>query len=491
MRGNPDARQGAIALHGFYFLYYGLQGVSIPFLPLWFASRGLDAATIGLIVATSFLPKILSTPVVAHVADQTGRAHALIASALAASLVLFVCYPFMHEAGWLLGITLLLNAVFPAVLPLMDRMAIASGRAQGNSYTIMRACGSLGFAVVTVAGGYLIKTFDADWVMWLSILLIIACLACVRLLPRAGRPGSGEELGRRASGEMPGRSASGEIPGRPTSGEMPGLPGSGDMPGRPASGEMPGQPASGDMPGRPALGDMPGRPALGDMPGRPALVEGPGRLGVGETPGWPASVETPGRPGRLPMLEVVRNRPLLMCIGAASLVQASNGFLYSYSTLYWTASGLSTAVISMLWVVGVVSEVLFFFLAPKILARTSAQRLILASAVMTAIRWAGLSATTDPMQIAALQILQCFTLAGNNAAIMWYITRHVPAACKTSAIALYALLSGGVFMFASIQLGGALYRSYAPGGFMTMTACAACAIPLVLHAEKWRPKPNP
>ncbi|KAG1432688.1 hypothetical protein G6F57_022795 [Rhizopus arrhizus] len=51
--------------------------------------------------------------------------------------------------------------------------------------------------------------------------------------------------------------------------------------------------------------------------------------------------------------------------------------------------------------------------------------------VMTAIRWAGLSATTDPALIAALQLLQCFTLAGNNAAIMWYITRHVPAACKT------------------------------------------------------------
>jgi PPP family 3-phenylpropionic acid transporter len=391
MRGNPDARQGAIALHGFYFLYYGLQGVSIPFLPLWFASRGLDPAMIGVIVATSFLPKILSTPVVAHVADQTGRAHALIASALAASLVLFICYPFMHGAGWLLGITLLLNAVFPAVLPLMDRMAIASGRAQGNSYTVMRACGSLGFAVVTLAGGYLIKTFDADWVMWLSILLIVACLACVRLLPRAGRPASGETL---------------------------------------------------------------------------------------------------GRPVRLPMLEVVRNRPLLMCIGAASLVQASNGFLYSYSTLYWTASGLSTAVISMLWVVGVISEVLFFFVAPKILARIGAQWLILASAVMTAIRWAGLSATTDPAQMAALQVLQCFTLAGNNAAIIWYITRHVPAACKTSAIALYALLSGGVFMFASIQLGGALYRSYAPAGFMTMAACAACAIPLVLYAEKQRPKPN-
>jgi PPP family 3-phenylpropionic acid transporter len=389
MRGNPDPRQGAIALHGFYFLYYGLQGVSIPFLPLWFASRGLDPAVIGLIVATSFLPKILSTPVVAHVADQTGRAHALIAAALAASLALFVCYPFSSAPGWLLAITLLLNAVFPAVLPLMDRMAIASGRGQGSSYTVMRACGSLGFAVVTLAGGYLIKTFDADWVMWLSIVLIIACLACVRLLPRAARP---------AAGEAP----------------------------------------------------------------APAV--------------------------RLPMLEVLRDRPLLMCIAAASLVQASNGFLYSYSTLYWTASGLSTALISMLWVVGVASEVLFFFLAPRILARTGAQWLILASAVMTAIRWAGLSATTDPALIAGLQLLQCFTLAGNNAAIMWYITRHVPAAIKTSAIALYALLSGGVFMFASIQLGGALYRSYAPGGFLVMSLCAIGAVPLVVYAERVRRK---
>ena len=387
MRGNPDARQGAIALHGFYFLYYGLQGVSIPFLPLWFASLGLDPALIGLIVATSFLPKILSTPVIAHLADQSGRAHALIASALAASLVLFVCYPLSQTPAWLLAITLLLNAVFPAVLPLMDRMAIASGRGQGNSYTVMRACGSLGFAAVTVAGGYLIKTFSADWVIWLSVLLIVACLAAVRLLPQAARP---------------------------------------------------------------------------------------------------TASEAPVERVRLPMRQVLRDRPLLMCIAAASLVQASNGFLYSYSTLYWTANGLSTALISLLWVVGVSSEVLFFFLAPKVLARSGAERLILASAVMTAIRWAGLSATTDPGWIAALQVLQCFTLAGNNAAIMWYITRHVPAGCKTSAIALYALLSGGVFMFASIQLGGALYRSYAPGGFMVMAVCALGAIPLVMAGEKVR-----
>ena len=109
-----------------------------------------------------------------------------------------------------------------------------------------------------------------------------------------------------------------------------------------------------------------------------------------------------------------------------------------------------------------------------------APRLILISAVMTAIRWTGLAITADPTAIAVLQLLQCFTLAGNNAAIMWHIAARA-ATAKTSAIALYALLSG--FMFASIQLGGALYRHYAPGGFLVMALCALGAVPLLRRAR--------
>ncbi len=401
MRGNPSAVQGAVALHGFYFLFYGLQGISIPFLPLWFASRGLDSATIGLIVATSFLPKILSTPLFAHAADRTGHAHAMIIGALLASLLLFACYPLTSDAIWLLVITLAINALFPAVQPLLDRMAIAGGHGQGNAYTVIRACGSLGFAVLTVAGGYLIKTFSTDWVMWLSMGLLLACVACVRLLPQAARPQAEAE---------------------------------------------------------------------------------PAALPQSDT----TPRETPIGAPRVPMMQVLRDRPLLLCIAAAGLVQSSNGFLYSYSTLYWTERGLSTAQVSLLWAVGVSSEVLFFFLAPRVLARTGAQWLILISAVMSAIRWLGLSATMDPQAMAALQLLQCFTLAGNNAAIMWYIARHVPAECKTSAIALYAILSGGVFMFASIQAAGSAYRAFASGGFLVMAGLAALAVPAVLLSERFR-----
>ena len=180
------------------------------------------------------------------------------------------------------------------------------------------------------------------------------------------------------------------------------------------------------------------------------------------------------------MRAVLRDRPLLLCIAAASLVQASNGFLYSYSTLHWTAQGLSTALISLLWVVGVASEVLFFFAAPRCW-RASAPRLILISAVMTAIRWTGLAITADPTAIAVLQLLQCFTLAGNNAAIMWHIAARAGHGQDLGDRAVRAAV-GRVFMFASIQLGGALYRHYAPGGFLVMALCALGAVPLLPRA---------
>ena len=39
-------------------------------------------------------------------------------------------------------------------------------------------------------------------------------------------------------------------------------------------------------------------------------------------------------------------------------------------------------------------------------------------------------------------------------------------------------------MFASIQLGGALYRHYAPGGFLVMALCALGAVPLLRRARR-------
>ncbi|OZI75068.1 MFS transporter [Bordetella genomosp. 12] len=370
-------------LRAFYFLYYGLQGISIPFLPLWLANQGLDKDTIGLIVATAFLPKILSAPAVAHAADLSGKLRLLITLPLLGTALLFACYPWQHSPGWMFWTTLAVNLLLPAVQPVLDRIALASSRAGRPLYTTVRVWGSLGFAALTLAGGYLIDQTGPLTIIVMSVTLALACALCLRALD------------------------------------------------------------------------------VGDAPQRPAL-SGP----------------------RWPLMQVLRQRPVVLCILAASLTQASNGFLYSYATLFWTEHGLSTSDIGLLWTVGVSAEVVFFFLALRILPVVGPERLIWISAAMTAVRWMGLALFIDLPVLLAFQLLQAFTLGGNNSAIMAYISRQVPAHCQTSAIALYTMLSGGILMFFSVNAARLVYPRVQWGGFAMMAVFALCAIPIVLWAAR-------
>ncbi|CAJ49223.1 probable transporter, partial [Bordetella avium 197N] len=370
-------------LRAFYFLFYGLQGISIPFLPLWLSSQGLDKNLIGLIVATAFLPKILSAPAVAHAADLTGRLRLLIALPLVGTGLLFALYPWQQSPGWMFWTTLGVNLLLPAVQPVLDRIALATTQGGRPLYTTVRVWGSIGFAAFTLAGGYIIRGTGPLSIIIMSVALALACVLCLGAL---------------------------------------------------------------------GVGNV--------APRRPP-----------DTAGWP-------------LLQVLRDRPVVLCILAASLTQASNGFLYSYATLFWTDQGLSTSDIGLLWTVGVSAEVAFFFLALRILPKLGPERLIWISAAMTALRWLGLAAFIDLPLLLAFQLLQAFTLGGNNSAIMTYLSRRVPAHNQTSAIALYGMLSGGILMFFSVNAARLVYPAVQWGGFAMMALFALSAIPMVWWSQR-------
>lgn len=372
-------------LRAFYFLFYGLQGISIPYLPLWLSSQGLDKDLIGLIVATAFLPKILSAPALAHAADMTGKLRFLLAAPLLGTALLFATYPWQASADWMFWTTLGVNLLLPAVQPVLDRIALAANQGGRPLYTTVRVWGSLGFAVLTLVGGYVIRETGPLAIIVLSVVLGLACVACLKPL------------------------------------------------------------------------------AIGDVAPRQAKTQ-------------PAE--------RFPLLQVLRNRTALLCILAASLTQASNGFLYSYATLYWTDMGLSTSDIGLLWTVGVGAEVLFFFVALRVMRTIRPESLIWLSAALTAVRWLGLAAFIDLRILLLFQLLQAFTLGGNNSAVMACIARYVPAHCQTSAIALYAMLSGGLLMFFSVNAARLVYPGVQWGGFAMMAVFAACAIPIVLWTQR-------
>ena len=56
----------ALKLGLFYAAYFFFGGVQLPFFPLWLEARGLDARTIGLVIAVPMLVRIVATPIIAH-----------------------------------------------------------------------------------------------------------------------------------------------------------------------------------------------------------------------------------------------------------------------------------------------------------------------------------------------------------------------------------------------------------------------------------------
>jgi MFS transporter, PPP family, 3-phenylpropionic acid transporter len=59
----------ALRLGLFYAAFFFFGGVQLPFFPLWLEARGLDARTIGLVIAVPMLVRIVATPIITHQAD--------------------------------------------------------------------------------------------------------------------------------------------------------------------------------------------------------------------------------------------------------------------------------------------------------------------------------------------------------------------------------------------------------------------------------------
>src|SRR6185437_4836826 len=76
----------ALKLGLFYAAFFFFGGVQLPFFPVFLEARGLDARTIGMVIAAPMVVRIIATPLIAHQADarQALKATLLIASAAAA-----------------------------------------------------------------------------------------------------------------------------------------------------------------------------------------------------------------------------------------------------------------------------------------------------------------------------------------------------------------------------------------------------------------------
>jgi PPP family 3-phenylpropionic acid transporter len=153
----PPQVASRVALSGFYFLLFGITGITLPFLPAYLKSLSLSATQVGALLAISPLVSLLAPPLWGHLADRSGSTGRLL-SVLALGALLGLSPLLWVERFAALAATLVAYALFNSgFTPLLDSLALNRVAHTGGSYAHLRLFGSLGFVVSSASFGLLVS----------------------------------------------------------------------------------------------------------------------------------------------------------------------------------------------------------------------------------------------------------------------------------------------------------------------------------------------
>ena len=187
----------------FYAALFVGTGASSPYIPVWFASRGLTGAEIGLILSAPMFARALTAPAIAMWADSFRlRRTPLILMGLASALAYgLLAAPFGF--AWWFGIWFVANTILSTMIPLTDVIVLGRARREGFNYGWPRGIGSVAFIIANVGVGLLLAKFSPELVLvWITAAAMLAAGCARGLLPpdpvREG--GAGSRLAERLAG---------------------------------------------------------------------------------------------------------------------------------------------------------------------------------------------------------------------------------------------------------------------------------------------------
>jgi PPP family 3-phenylpropionic acid transporter len=186
---------------------------------------------------------------------------------------------------------------------------------------------------------------------------------------------------------------------------------------------------------------------------------------------WVPNAQPQLRPNTLEQggfLQQLRRPGILAFYLSAGLMQLSNGPYYTFLSLHLEALGYSRGVIGQLWALGVLAEIVLFMLMARLLARYSLRTVLLASFLITAVRWLLLGNLAGHLPVLLFaQLMHAATFGSFHAAAMHFVQRSFADRQQGQGQALYAALAG---------VGGALGALYSGYSWHSLGAAWTFAI---------------
>jgi PPP family 3-phenylpropionic acid transporter len=174
-------------LSAFYFCYFAYVAAMVAYFPVYLDWRGLDAGEIALVLALPQLARIFAPTAWGRLADRTGADRAIVVFACAVVAAAFALMPLAHGVAGIALLIGVMSVLSAGALPLVEATTMASLGSAAGRYGPIRLWGSIGFIVVTLAGGAWLDVGSAGSVQPALVALSLAALVAALWLPSRAR----------------------------------------------------------------------------------------------------------------------------------------------------------------------------------------------------------------------------------------------------------------------------------------------------------------
>ncbi|MFJ8263873.1 MFS transporter [Rummeliibacillus sp. NPDC094406] len=172
-------------LKGHNFLFFGLLALFIPFLPVFLKGQGLTTSEAGLIIGAGGFVTIIAQPLWGMISDKTKTLRKVMLSLIFMTAVCGFLLFNMSSFWGLVVATMLVYFFLMPLDPLTESLNYTMTEAAGTSYGSVRTYGALGYAVLSLIVGYVMKWFGMSSISILFVLLGLICLVIMWKLPDA------------------------------------------------------------------------------------------------------------------------------------------------------------------------------------------------------------------------------------------------------------------------------------------------------------------
>lgn len=163
------------------------------------------------------------------------------------------------------------------------------------------------------------------------------------------------------------------------------------------------------------------------------------------------------------------------------LINVAHGVYYAFFSIYLAQHGYSAGVIGLLWALGVVAEIILFFVLPRFMRRVSVVALLAVALGLMALRWILIGTLVDSLAwLLFAQVLHAASFGLTHAIGIATIHQHFTGRAQARGQSVLAGFSYGGGAASGLLLAGWLWAQMGPqSAFMAMSLVTLAAAGLL------------